>query len=76
MKIEVLGTGCAKCNELYNRVLDAVGKSGKFAQVQKVEDVVKIMEYGVMSTPALVIGGEIKCSGKVPTVDEIMEYLS
>lgn len=76
MKIEILGTGCAKCNELFNRTKEAVAKSGKFVQIEKVEDPVKIVQYGVMSTPALVIDGEVKFSGKLVSVDEISELLS
>ena len=75
MKIEILGTGCSKCNELEEKVKQAVGKSGKFAQVEKVDDLQKIMDYGVMSTPALVIDGEVKSTGKVPSIDDILALL-
>lgn len=76
MKIEILGTGCAKCKTLFELTKEAVSKSGKFVQIEKVEDIAKIMEYGVMSTPALVIDGEVKVSGKVPNVDEILKLMS
>ena len=72
MKIEVLGTGCAKCNELEAKVKQAVAQSGKFVQIEKVSDLQKIMAYGVMSTPGLVIDGEVKSTGRVPGVDEIL----
>lgn len=75
MKIEILGIGCAKCTELLNNVKNAVAKSGKFAQIEKVEDPIKIVEYGVMSTPGLVIDGEVKSSGKVLGIDEIEKML-
>ncbi len=75
MKIEILGIGCAKCTELFNNVKTAVAKSGKFAQIEKVEDPIKIMEYGVMSTPGLVVNGEVKSSGKVLSVEEIQSFL-
>ncbi|BEH11484.1 MULTISPECIES: thioredoxin family protein [Geobacter] len=75
MKIEVLGTGCAKCKTLYENVQKAVEMSGKEAEVVKVEEIQKIMKYGVMSTPALVIDGVVKCSGKVPAADEIKGML-
>jgi len=75
MKIEVLGTGCAKCKTLYEATKTAVAKSGKFAQIEKVEDIQAIMEYGVMSTPALVIDGVVKVSGKVPSVEEIIAII-
>ncbi|DAB36664.1 MAG TPA: thioredoxin family protein [Sulfurospirillum cavolei] len=76
MKIEVLGTGCSKCQALMQAVKEAVAKSGKFAQIDKVEDSIAIMNYGVMSTPALVIDGVVKSSGKVLSVDEILALLA
>ncbi|QSV47232.1 thioredoxin family protein [Geobacter benzoatilyticus] len=75
MKIEVLGTGCAKCKTLYENVKKAVEMSGKEAEVVKVEEIAKIMKYGVMSTPALVVDGVVKFSGKVPAADEIRGML-
>ena len=75
MKIEVLGTGCAKCKTLYDNVKKAVEESGKEADVVKVEEIPKIMAYGVMSTPALVVDGKVKFSGKLASVAEIMGML-
>ncbi|HEX5329267.1 thioredoxin family protein [Sulfuricurvum sp.] len=75
MKIEVLGTGCAKCKALEEATKQAVAKSGKFAQIEKVEDIMKIMEYQVMSTPGLVIDGKVVSTGKVLSVDEIVEMI-
>lgn len=75
MKIEILGTGCSKCVALFNNAKEAVGKSGKFAQIEKVEDLQKIMEYGVMSTPGLVINGEVKSTGKLLSVEEIVQLI-
>ena len=75
MKIEILGTGCAKCIALEKVVKEAVAKSGKFAQITKVDDIVKIMEYGVMSTPGLVIDGKVQSSGKLLSVDEVVALL-
>ena len=75
MKIEVLGTGCAKCKTLYENTLTAVAGSGKEAEVVKVEDIPSIMKYGVMSTPALVIDGKVAFSGKVASATEIMALL-
>jgi len=71
MKIEVLGTGCAKCSTLYENVKKALEASGKSAELVKVEDIPSIMKYGVMSTPALVIDGQVKFSGKVASAAEI-----
>jgi len=75
MKIEVLGTGCAKCKTLYENTKKAVQESGKEADITKVEDIPSIMKYGVMSTPALVVDGQVKFSGKVASVAEIMGVL-
>lgn len=72
MKIEVLGTGCAKCKTLYENAKKAIEESGKSAELVKVEDLPSIMKYGVMSTPALVIDGQVKFSGKVASVAEII----
>jgi len=75
MKIEVLGMGCASCNKLYQNALEAVKQSGKEVQVVKVEDIQKIMGYGVLSTPALVIDGVVKTAGKLPKAEEIKEWI-
>jgi small redox-active disulfide protein 2 len=75
MKIEILGMGCANCNKLYQNTLEAVKQSGKEVQVTKVEDIQKIMSYGVLSTPALVIDGVVKAAGKLLKVDEIKEWI-
>ncbi len=75
MKIEVLGTGCAKCKTLYENAKQALKESGKSAEVVKVEDIPSIMKYGVMSTPALVIDGQVKFSGKLASVSEIIGML-
>jgi small redox-active disulfide protein 2 len=75
MKIEILGPGCAKCRNLYENAKKALEESGKSAEVAKVEDIPSIMKYGVMSTPALVIDGEVKISGRVASVAEIMGLL-
>lgn len=75
MKIEVLGTGCPKCKMLYDNAKKAVEEKGIQAEVVKIEDIEKITEYGVMMTPALVVNGEIKSSGKVPSAEEIKNWL-
>jgi len=75
MKIEVLGTGCAKCKILYENTKKALEESGKSAEVVKVEDIPSIMKYGVMSTPALVVDGVVMFSGKAPSVAELKEML-
>lgn len=75
MKIEVLGMGCSNCDKLYQHTLEAVKLSGKKVEVIKVEDIQKIMDYGILSTPALVIDGKVKAAGKVPKVKEIEEWI-
>ena len=75
MKIEVLGTGCAKCETLYEAVQAAVKEKGVAAEVVKVEDIPSIMKYGIMSTPALVIDGRVMFSGKTATAGEIAGML-
>lgn len=75
MKVEVLGTGCAKCKTLYENTIKAVEQSGKGAEVVKVEDIRIIMGYGVMSTPALVKDGKVLFSGRLATAEEIAGML-
>ncbi len=75
MKIEILGTGCAKCKTLEEVAKQAVAKVGGFHQVQKVEDIMKIMEYNVVSTPGFVIDGVVKSTGKVLSVDEVVKLM-
>ncbi len=71
MKIEILGTGCAKCNALERAVRTSAEKLGIECQIEHVTDLNRITGYGVMMTPALVIDGEVKVSGKVPSEREL-----
>lgn len=75
MKIEILGMGCPKCKILYENTLAAVKSSGKQADVVKVEDLQKITDYAVMTTPALVIDGKVKSAGKVLSAQAIGQLL-
>ncbi|MFH0753992.1 MAG: thioredoxin family protein [Candidatus Omnitrophota bacterium] len=75
MKIEILGMGCAKCKQLMANAEKAVSESGIQAEVLKVEDIVQIMNYNVMTTPAFVVDGDVKSSGKVLSVDEIKKLI-
>ena len=72
MKIEMLGTGCTECKNLEEHTKQAVAKIGGFHEIKKVEDIVEIMNYSVMSTPALVVDGVVKSTGKVLSVDELL----
>ncbi|MBS2210879.1 TM0996/MTH895 family glutaredoxin-like protein [Carboxylicivirga mesophila] len=75
MDIKVLGTGCAKCKSLEEITRKAVEEKGIDANVEKVEDLIQIMTYGVMTTPALVIDGKVAVKGRVPSVEEIKDLL-
>lgn len=75
MKIEILGTGCAKCQKLEELVNDVVKTSGVQVEITKVKDIKKIMTYGVMTTPGLVVDGEVKIAGKMPTADQIKGWI-
>jgi small redox-active disulfide protein 2 len=75
MKIKILGTGCPKCKQLEANARKAVEELKIKADIEKVTDVGKIVDYGVMSTPAIVIEGEVKSSGRIPTVEEIKKWL-
>ena len=76
MEIKVLGTGCKKCNELEQAIREAVAALGIDAKIEKEEDIMKIMEYGVMRTPALVVDAKVVVSGKAPSAKEIMKLLT
>lgn len=75
MIIKVLGSGCANCKKLEDNVKVAVNDLGLDANIEKVEDIVTIMKYGVMKTPALVVDEKVFLSGRVATVKEIKELL-
>lgn len=79
MEVKVLGTGCAKCKKLFaeaeKAVSSFVSSIGIQVSLTKVEKIDEIMKFGVMMTPALVIDGEVKCSGCVPRVSEIASWL-
>jgi small redox-active disulfide protein 2 len=76
MKIEILGTGCVKCQALMDNVKEALSKIDGFHQIEKVEDIMKIMEYNVVNTPALVVNGVVKSTGKLLSVDEVYQILT
>jgi len=75
MEILILGTGCPRCKTLETLTLDTVQELGISASVRKEEDIVKIMNYGIMHTPGLVINGKVVLSGRVPTSKEIKEII-
>jgi small redox-active disulfide protein 2 len=69
--IEVLGPGCQKCQVLYQHVEQAAKELGLECEIKKVTDISTIMGYGVMSTPALVVNGELKLAGRVPSAEQL-----
>jgi small redox-active disulfide protein 2 len=75
MKIEILGTGCAKCKKTLEVVERAVKEAGIKAEITKVEDINSIMDYGVMVTPAVVVDDDVKIAGKIPSVDDVKEWI-
>ena len=75
-KIQILGTGCPKCKLLFANAETAVKSAGIEAQIEKVEKIVDIMKFGVMSTPALAVDGVMKSVGKVLSPDDIKKYLA
>lgn len=76
MDIKILGTGCSRCKSLEQVTRDAVTEMGIKADITKVDDIVSIMGYGVMQTPALVVDEKIALSGRVPSITELREILT
>jgi small redox-active disulfide protein 2 len=75
MNIKILGTGCPKCKTLEKLTREVVEQNGINATITKVEDIVEIMKYGIMSTPALVVDEKVEIKGRVPSLDEIRKVL-
>ena len=76
MEIKILGTGCPKCKTLEKTTRDAVTELGIDADISKVEDIVKIMTYGILHTPGLVVNGKVVLSGRLPSLAEVKALLS
>ncbi len=74
-QIKILGTGCSKCKQTEAIVKQVVAQMGIEATIEKVEDIEKIMEYNVLTTPALVIDGQIMVKGRVPGAEEVKTFL-
>ena len=76
MEIIILGTGCAKCKTTFDVVQSVVDDSGIGATVSKEEDILEIVKYNIMSLPAVVVDGEVKIKGYVPTKDEVLKVIT
>jgi small redox-active disulfide protein 2 len=76
MEIKVLGPGCPKCQQTEKNVKEAVSESSVAANVEKVTDTMEIAKHGVFGTPAVVVDGEVKSVGKIPTKDEIKGWIT
>jgi small redox-active disulfide protein 2 len=75
MEIKVLGPGCPRCKATEQNVKEAVAESGVAANVEKVTDTMKIASYGVFGTPAVVVDGEVKSVGKIPTKEDVKKWI-
>jgi len=76
MEIKILGTGCPNCKTLEKRVLKVVEDNNIEAEIIKVEDIVDIMEYNIMSTPGLVVNEKVVSKGRVPSEKEIKQFIN
>lgn len=74
-KIQILGTGCAKCNKLTDSAKKAADALGLEYEVEKITDMMKFADFGVMLTPALAVDGEVKVSGRIPETEELKQML-
>ena len=75
MEIKVLGKGCQKCQQTEENIREAIAEASVDADVHKVTDLMEISKYGVLLTPAVVIDGEVKSTGKIPTTEEIKAWI-
>jgi small redox-active disulfide protein 2 len=75
MKIKVMGPGCKKCHETERIVKEAVAEAGVIAEVEYVNDIAEIAKHGIFSTPAVVIDGTVKSTGKIPSKGEVLNWL-
>ena len=75
MKVQIYGTGCAKCNMLEKAAKDAIKEMGVNAEVVKVNDINAIVDAGILATPGFAVEGEVKSMGRVPSNDEIKKWI-
>ncbi|MCU0244762.1 MAG: thioredoxin family protein [Acidobacteria bacterium] len=75
MKIVILGPGCPRCHEVEKRTINALAELGVAADVEKISDIKRIMDFNIFSTPGLVIDGKVVCSGRIPRLEEIKAWI-
>jgi small redox-active disulfide protein 2 len=75
MEIRILGPGCPRCGEVEKRTINVLAELNVAAEVQKITDIKKIAEYKVFATPGLVINGKVKCSGRIPSLEELKRWI-
>lgn len=75
MKIEIFGPGCHRCHDVEKAVMGALSELNISADVEKVKDITKIVDVGIMHTPGLRINGKIKCFGRIPKIEEIKKWI-
>lgn len=75
MEIKVLGPGCPRCNDLAKRTINVLAELNVAADVEKISDIKQMMAYGILATPALVINGQVKCAGRIPTADQLKKWI-
>ncbi|NWK54745.1 TM0996/MTH895 family glutaredoxin-like protein [Verrucomicrobiaceae bacterium N1E253] len=75
-KILILGSGCAKCDSLYQQAQQAAEELGIEYNIEKISDMLKFIDYGVMITPAIVVNGKLKLAGKLPTSEQLKSFLT
>jgi small redox-active disulfide protein 2 len=75
MEIRILGPGCPRCQEVEKRTINALADLNVGADVQKISDIKKIMEFKILATPGLAINGKVKCSGRIPSLEEIKRWI-
>ena len=76
MNIKILGPGCARCHQLGKTTREAVKELGIDAQIEEVKDINKMMEYPILTTPGLVIDGQVVCAGRVPAKTELTQFIA
>ncbi|OGC42248.1 redox-active disulfide protein 2 [candidate division WOR-3 bacterium RBG_13_43_14] len=76
MEIKILGPGCSRCEEVHKRTIDVLAELNIAADVEKVTDLRKIMEYKIFVTPGLIINSKVKCSGKIPSKSDIKKWIA